>query len=255
MHHGYYGADGQRRCDRHQAQVDLIEELLTWSQPQSATQILDVGCGIGGSSLYLAEKFQASVTGITLSPVQANRATARAQEAGLTSQVQFKVADAMQMPFTDQSFDLVWSLESGEHMPDKTQFLQECSRVLKPGGTLIVATWCHRSRTPPQPPLTPQEHQLLSQLYRIYHLPYIISLSDYAEIAQCLPFHQVRTADWSAAVAPFWDEVMTSALNPSVIWKILTAGWSTLQGALALRLMSAGYRQGLIRYGLLCATK
>lgn len=255
MHHGYYGLDGQRRCDRRQAQIDLIEELLTWSQVQSATQILDVGCGIGGSALYLAQKFQAAVTGITLSPVQAKRATARAQEAGLTSQAQFRVADAMQMPFADQSFDLVWSLESGEHMPDKAQFLQECCRVLRPGGTLIVATWCHRSSAPPHPPLTADEQQLLAQIYRIYHLPYIISLADYAEIAQRLPFHQVRTADWSDAVAPFWDEVIASALNPVVILKILTAGWSTLQGAFALRLMSMGYRQGLIRYGLLCARK
>jgi len=48
------------------------------------------------------------------------------------------------MPFADASFDLVWSLESGEHMPDKVKFLQECYRVLKPGGTLIMVTWCHR---------------------------------------------------------------------------------------------------------------
>ena len=48
------------------------------------------------------------------------------------------------MPFEDRSFDFVWSLESGEHMPDKAKFLQECYRVLKPGGKLMLATWCHR---------------------------------------------------------------------------------------------------------------
>jgi tocopherol O-methyltransferase len=255
MHHGHYGADGTRPRERKQAQVDLIEELLAWGIAPSVTNLLDVGCGIGGSTLYLAQKFNAKATGITLSPIQADRATARAREANLSSQTAFAVADALKMPFEDESFDLVWSLESGEHMPDKQLFLQECRRVLKPNGTLLVATWCHRSCTPPQGPLTSQEEKLLSQLYSVYHLPYIISLSEYADIAENLNFEQVRTADWSDAVAPFWDEVITSALNPMTAIKILGAGWQTLQGAFALRLMSTGYRQGLVRYGLLRATK
>jgi tocopherol O-methyltransferase len=255
MHHGYYGADGSRRGDRKQAQVDLIEELLAWGSPPLATNILDVGCGIGGSTLYLAQKYGAKATGITLSPVQANRAIARAQAANLSSQTDFKVADALKMPFANESFDLVWSLESGEHMPDKRLFLQECFRVLKPGGTLLVATWCHRSCAPPQGPLNPQEQKLLDQIYSAYHLPYIISLSEYADIAESMYFGQIRTADWSDAVAPFWDEVITSALNPTTIFQILGAGWQTLQGAFALRLMSTGYRRGIVRYGLLRATK
>ncbi|MFM7278422.1 MAG: SAM-dependent methyltransferase, partial [Microcystis aeruginosa] len=57
MHHGYYGRGGKIKLDRRQAQIDLIEELLTWGGVTGANQILDVGCGIGGSSLYLAEKF------------------------------------------------------------------------------------------------------------------------------------------------------------------------------------------------------
>ncbi|NET10332.1 MAG: methyltransferase domain-containing protein, partial [Symploca sp. SIO2B6] len=149
MHHGYYGPDGTARPDRRQAQIDLIDELLTFSQfsspsasPNSSLTLLDVGCGIGGSSLYLAQKLGAIATGITLSPVQANRAAERAQAAQINAQ--FQVADALAMPFDDNQFDLVWTLESGEHMPDKTTFLQECHRVLKPGGTLIMATWCHR---------------------------------------------------------------------------------------------------------------
>ncbi|HEY9846402.1 MAG TPA: methyltransferase domain-containing protein, partial [Candidatus Caenarcaniphilales bacterium] len=149
MHHGYYGPTGNQKKDRRQAQIDLIEELLRWAPVAQANQILDVGCGIGGSSLYLAQKFNSAVAGITLSPVQAARATERAAAAGMNSSArpsaQFKVADALQMPFGDQQFDLVWSLESAEHMPDKVKFLQECYRVLKPGGTLIMATWCHRA--------------------------------------------------------------------------------------------------------------
>ncbi|MGG6294799.1 methyltransferase domain-containing protein [Leptolyngbya sp. AN02str] len=252
MHHGYYGADGTQTKDRRQAQIDLIEELIRWAGVQSASQIVDVGCGIGGSSVYLAEKFGARATGITLSPVQAARAKERAATAKVNAE--FLVADALQMPFPDNTFDLVWSLESGEHMPDKTQFLRECYRVLKPGGTFILATWCHRSTTP-NTPLTPDEHQLLNKIYQVYCLPGVISLPEYEQIAMSLSFQTIRTADWSAAVAPFWDVVIGSALTPQAVVGLLRAGWTTIQAALSLGLMQRGYRSGLIRFGLLCATK
>ena len=83
MHHGYYVPED--RTDHQQAQIDLIDEVLKWAGATEATSMVDVGCGIGGSSLYLAEKFGAQVTGITLSPVQANRARERARAAGLSA--------------------------------------------------------------------------------------------------------------------------------------------------------------------------
>jgi tocopherol O-methyltransferase len=255
MHHGYYGSTGKEKKDRRQAQIDLIEELLKWGGVAQAEEILDVGCGIGGSSLYLAQKFNARAVGITLSPVQASRATQRAQEAGLAAEVQFQVADALDMPFADETFDFVWSMESGEHMPDKEKFIQECYRVLKPGGTFLMATWCHRPITPATGELTADERQHLAEIYRVYCLPYVISIPEYEAIAHNLSFQNIRTADWSDAVAPFWDIVIDSAFEPKAIFGLLQSGWSTVQAALSLGLMSRGYRRGLIRFGLLCANK
>ncbi|MEM9483733.1 MAG: methyltransferase domain-containing protein [Cyanobacteria bacterium P01_F01_bin.116] len=257
MHHGYYGPDGQTPATSPQeAQRLLIEKILDWScgseSPSAPKTILDVGCGIGGSTLYLASKYRATATGITLSPVQASRAVTRANIAGLGKHVQFQVADALAMPFADDSFDLVWSLESGEHMADKGRFLRECCRVLRPGGRLIVVTWCHRD---PQPPLTTQERNHLAQLYHLYHLPYVISLTDYVTLSQSLPLQELRSADWSRAVAPFWQDVVKSTFNPQVLWGIATAGWKTVEGAMAIPLMMEGYRTGLIRYGLLTGVK
>jgi tocopherol O-methyltransferase len=253
MHHGYYGVDGKQQKERRQAQIDLIEEVLKWSGVKDAENILDVGCGIGGSSLHLAKKFNAQATGITLSPVQASRANQRAAEASLGSSCQFLVANAQEMPFADDSFDLVWSLESGEHMPDKTKFLQECYRVLKPGGTLIMVTWCHRDTT--KVPLTLDEKKHLQDIYQVYYLPYVISLREYEAIAQQLPLNNILTADWSTAVAPFWNIVIDSAFTPQAFFGLLFSGWSTIQGALSLGLMSSGYERGLIKFGLLCGQK
>ncbi|MEA5616502.1 methyltransferase domain-containing protein [Cronbergia sp. UHCC 0137] len=253
MHHGYYGAEGKDKKERRQAQIDLIEELLSWAGVTGAEDILDVGCGIGGSSLHLAAKFGANATGITLSPVQAARATERSREANLSQRTNFLVANAQEMPFNDNSFDLVWSLESGEHMPDKTKFLQECYRVLKPGGTLIMVTWCHRPTD--TSPLTTDEQKHLQDIYRVYCLPYVISLPEYRAIAHQLRLNNIRTDDWSVAVAPFWDFVIDSAFTPQAVFGLLFSGWSTIQGALSLGLMRRGYERGLVKFGLLCGNK
>ncbi len=255
MHHGYYGRGGNYKIERREAQIDLIEELLFWAGvSNSSKNILDVGCGIGGSTLYLADKFDANAKGITLSPVQASRAKERAHEKGLEKQVEFQVANALRMPFEDNSFDLVWSLESGEHMPDKSKFLEECYRVLQPGGKLILATWCHRE-TSILGELTNSEIKHLKEIYRVYCLPYVISLSEYFAIAKSCGFKAIKADDWSTEVAPFWDVVIDSAFNLEAITGLVEAGWQTIESALSLSLMSRGYRDGLIRYGLICGTK
>jgi tocopherol O-methyltransferase len=255
MHHGYYGPTGSQRKNRRQAQVDLIDECLGWANVTRANDILDSGCGIGGSALELATRFNARVTGITLSPIQANRARERAARADLTGDktpsARFEVADALNTPFPDQSFDFIWSMESGEHMPDKVGLLQECYRLLKPGGKLLMATWCHRSTDSLAGALTPAEQQQLNWIYEVYGLPYVISLSEYEAIAQNSGFRDVLTADWTQAVAPFWDEVIASALTPEALVGLAQAGMGTIQGAFALWPMRQGMASGLIRYGLL----
>ena len=267
MHHGYYGQSGHHRKDRRQAQIDLIEELLRWGDVPQASSILDVGCGIGGSTLYLADRYQAKAVGITLSPVQANRAKERASEQDIAlcdwthfeqkdaPAVDFQVVDALATPFPDESFDFIWSMESGEHMPDKQGFLAECYRQLKPGGTFLMATWCHRETDNLAGPLTESEQTHLDQLYQLYHLPYVISLSAYRDLAEGIGFRHLVSADWSQQVEFFWQDVVRSALNPKVIAGIFQAGSETIRGTAAIALMTTGFSKGLIRYGLLKGTK
>ncbi len=257
MHHGYYGRNGNYKINRRQAQINLIEELLISAQINDADNILDVGCGIGGSSLYLSEKFNSHVTGISLSPVQVSRAKERAKEANLSDKAEFMVANALEMPFEDNTFDLIWSLESGEHMPDKEKFLQECYRVLKPNGKLMLATWCHRSTNSNSVAgeLTDSEKKHLEAIYEVYYLPYVISLPEYEEIVNNCGFKNIKADDWSIAVAPFWDVVIDSAFTSDAIMGLLKSGWQTISGALALPLMSSGYSRGLIKFGVIFASK
>ncbi|KAK8507506.1 hypothetical protein V6N13_141525 [Hibiscus sabdariffa] len=225
MHHGFYDPDSDGSGSDHRAaQIRMIEESLRFAgvseEPaKKPKRIVDVGCGIGGSSRYLAKKYGAQCQGITLSPVQADRANALAAAQGLADKVSFRVADALNQPFSDGQFDLVWSMESGEHMCDRAKFVDELVRVAAPGGTIIIVTWCNRDLGPSEESLQPWERNLLKRICDAYYLPDWCSASDYVKIFQSLSFQDIKSEDWSEQVAPFWPAVIRSAMT----WKGLTS--------------------------------
>lgn len=252
MHHGYYG-DGASAKDHRQAQLDLVNVMLEWGHVKQADRILDAGCGVGGSSRYLAETLKATqVLGCTLSTVQAERGTAYNQEAVLSDIVKTEARDMMSLRPEDGPFDLVWSMESAEHIEDKAQMLQLFYDLLAPGGKLLMATWCHRE-TPP--PLNPKDEHILNRIRHLYHLPPLVPLSGLQQEAEQAGFTGLQTEDWSAQVAPFWQAVIQSALNLKSLRGLLKAGLPTIRGALAMRHMTRGFRQGTICFGVLQAQK
>ncbi len=140
-----------------------------------------------------------------------------------------QVADALAQPFSDGEFDFVWSMESGEHMPDKEQFVSELVRVCAPGGKIIIVTWCHRVLTADRPRLSDDEQSLLKRICEAYHLPAWCSLADYERIFEQNGLQVVRTADWSEEVTPFWSEVIKTALTPAGVGGLVKAGWGTIK--------------------------
>mmetsp|Transcript_35815 Transcript_35815/g.49707 ORF Transcript_35815/g.49707 Transcript_35815/m.49707 type:complete len:356 (+) Transcript_35815:122-1189(+) len=253
MHHGYYEV-GVPVKDHQEAQVDMIDNALKWACVDGVESMLDVGCGIGGSSRHIARKFGCKAKGITLSPRQAARANAISQEAGLQD-VSFQVADALNQPFEDNSFDFVWSMESGEHMPDKDKFVGELARVCKPGGRILIVTWCHRVLKEGETELKPDEQSLLRNICDAYYLPAWCSIADYARIAEETGLRDMKTEDWSDEVQPFWGAVIQTALTPQGFFGLLKAGAGTLRGALVMPLMKTGLVKGTIKFNLITATK
>ncbi|OVA18418.1 Methyltransferase type 11 [Macleaya cordata] len=248
MHHGFYDPNVQASISDHRSAQ--IQDPL--KKPKS---IVDVGCGIGGSSRYLARKYGAKSQGITLSPIQAERANALAVAEGLADKVSFQVADALEQPFPDGQFDLVWSMESGEHMPDKTKFVNELVRVASPGATIIIVTWCHRDLSPSENSLNPQEKELLNKICDAYYLPAWCSTSDYVKLLESLSMQDIKSADWSEYVAPFWPAVIRSALTWNGLTSLLRTGWKTIKGALAMPLMIEGFQKDLIKFAVITCRK
>jgi len=251
MHHGYYGDHLEK--NHQQAQLDLVKELLRWGGVEQAQSVLDAGCGVGGSARLLAQKLGARrVLGCTLSSVQAERAARYNEQAGLQDKVTIVARDMMTLGKEDGPFDLIWSLESAEHIADKAGLLAMFYELLEPGGRLLLATWCHRE-TPPA--LAHADHRVLEKLQRLYHLPPFVPLSHLRQYASQAGFQAVKTEDWSEAVAPFWKAVIQSALRLQSIKGLMQAGWPTIKGAWAMRQMTKGYKRGLIKFGVLQAMK
>ncbi|HEX4816251.1 MAG TPA: methyltransferase domain-containing protein [Nonomuraea sp.] len=139
LHYGYWtGADDDSGFD--EALDQMTEQVIRRLDPRPGRHVLDLGCGLGAPALKLARDHPVRVTGVSISPRQIAVAAERARAAkDLTGSVTFEVADAMSLPYPDESFDAVMSLESMMHMPDKARVLKEIARVLRPGGRLALA--------------------------------------------------------------------------------------------------------------------
>lgn len=240
------------------AKVTFSEEMIEFSRATCPKRILDVGCGIGGTSRILAKKFpDAQITGITLSPEQVQRATQLAKEAGI-SNVEFKVVNALAMDFPDNTFDLVWGCESGEHMPDKKKYIEEMARVLAPGGNMAVATWCERD---PTPPFSRQERMDLDFVYAEWSHPYFISLNKYKEhMLGTDLLANVETQDWTEQTLPSWrHSIWVGVWSPWYWLKQCLQRPAAFPGFLrevyTLEKYHQGMKSGLLCYGMMRATK
>lgn len=99
--------------------------------------ILEVGCGHGDFSIHLSRSVQ-SVTGVDFSPMAINIAKKKGSTQG--SSAHFQIEDAQALSFQDNTFDIVFSCECLEHIPNPAKALKEMARVLKPGGHLLLTT-------------------------------------------------------------------------------------------------------------------
>ncbi len=116
-----------------QARDRMFQETPALDSLPPGAAVLDVGCGGGQIAAELARENPGfRVIGIDLAPAQIRRARRRSRN------VRFVPGSALELPFPDAAFDLVYSIGSIKHWPDRARGLSECVRVLRPGGRLLV---------------------------------------------------------------------------------------------------------------------
>ncbi|MEN8230446.1 MAG: class I SAM-dependent methyltransferase [Bacteroidota bacterium] len=116
--------------------AEVSKELAQEIDLTNAT-VLDIGCGIGGPSRMLADEYDCSVTGIDICPDYIRTAQKLSELVGFNGSTKFIEADALNLPFEDGSFDVVWTQHVQMNVRDKTRFYSEINRVLSDRGTFI----------------------------------------------------------------------------------------------------------------------
>ena len=265
IHLGYYSDEelkrGYKKKDFIQAKYDFIDQMMAFGDidPSKFRQakVLDVGCGFGGTSRYLAKALgsDSMVTGITLSPKQVERGTQLAEEQGVASSTKFMVMDALKMDFPDNSFDIVWACESGEHMPDKKKYIEEMMRVLKPGGKFVMACWCQREEG--DVPFDERDKRDLRFLYEEWTHPYFVSIKAFKDLIDGTGMmEEVKTADWVKNTIASWRHSIWVGVYDPFGWIFKVRKYIKIfRDAYCLERMHRAFKRGLMQYGMLAATK
>ncbi|KAL3534546.1 hypothetical protein ACH5RR_003007 [Cinchona calisaya] len=247
--------------DVRSAQIRMIEAALRFASVSEDSlkkpkNILDVGCGIGGSSRYLASKYGAQCKGITLSPLEVERASIITAAQGLQSKVYFEVADALNQPFPDGQFDLIWCIECENHIPDKKKFVHELARVAASGAAIIIITWCHRDLSPLEQDLHPDEKNLLNDI-RNKNRVNICSTADYVNLLKSCSLQDIKFADWSQHVAPYYSEMRKLTLSWKGIMSFVRhGGWKHLSiKMLMMPSVTERFKNGFIKYSIITCQK
>eukprot|EP01113_Clastostelium_recurvatum_P028165 TRINITY_DN340_c0_g1_i1.p1 TRINITY_DN340_c0_g1~~TRINITY_DN340_c0_g1_i1.p1 ORF type:complete len:464 (+),score=159.88 TRINITY_DN340_c0_g1_i1:97-1488(+) len=230
----------------------LEEQVAVSANITAKSHVLDVGCGVGGPTLTIAQVTGCSIRGLNINKKQVGLATERAKKLGLSARASFDHGDAMKMPYADNTFDAVTFFESTCHMPDKQIFLKECFRVLKPGGRLAGAEWLQC-----EDPTEREVVQFIEPICAHHSVPHMGSLKSYRSMMENAGFrvHIALDQTMEGDILRNWevlDEKMVSHFKALPKGSVDSTAEMMISGGIAL---SEGARQGAFVLGRFLASK
>ena len=241
IHHGYWISGKE---SKEEAADNLIRLLVERAGLKPGARVLDIGCGIGGSSRYLARQHDARVTGVTISPVQVEMADRETAKGEFAHPPEFRVADANNLPadLGDGTFDLLWSVEMISHLQDRDSLFRRASQLLKPGGRFAITDWWRDEGLSPTDQakyIAPIEEGML------------VDLPTFSEYARHIVNHGFRLLwfdDISDRVARTWDISLDQVSKPAVWGFALKHGAKLVEFLHSFKAMRAGFKSGAFRY-------
>ncbi len=229
---------------KEQAQLQLIDHLAHLAGINQGFEILDIGCGFGATSLFLAKNFNASVTGINTSPVQIQLATESASKAHLD--VNFLLMDAESMNFQKQ-FDLLWSVESISHYQHHEHFFASAAKLLKPGGVFAITDWFKKEN------LTPEETAKFIDPIDEGMMVKLRVMDDYAQLLSANNLQVTHREILNDRCAKTWD-LSLDIIKDKSFWVLATKlGPQFISYLKSFQVVRTGFATGNFVYGLLIA--
>src|ERR1700733_1757896 len=237
IHHGYWISGKETK---EQAQIQLIEHLVQAASIRPGSKILDVGCGTGGSSIYLAKRHKMEATGITISSVQVELAKRAAAESGANAKFLLMDAEAMQF---EEVFDAVWSVESVSHYQDIAGFFASAAKMLKPNGTFALIDWFKKPNLNPtdyQKKIVPIEKGMLVELE---------TMQEYEVWMKSSGLKIIKSEILNNHCSQSWD-LAVDIIKKKSLWKLAaTHGLLFVDFLKAFRAIRAGFASGDFVYG------
>jgi tocopherol O-methyltransferase len=251
MHYGYKDASTKTFGD---TLLRMNAVLAATAKITKQDKVLDAGCGIGGSSFYLAKNIGCTCIGITLSEKQVAKANRLAKDKELDTLVQIQAMSYLETSFPDASFDVVWGLESICYATDKKKFVEEAYRLLKPGGRLIIADGMVSD-------FKNNEHPIIKKWLLGWRVNYLESPGRFVDFYKNVGFKNVAYQDITAYTKASSKRLLWIYYGSKLWgwWKKITFRykWKKLQeqNIDACLYQYKGMQQGLWGYGMIVGHK